>query len=234
MSSSLLRTATTLGYQPFNSLTMKYKEFDLGQIEAVFNKLGGPHGVRRFLANKTIVQAVPQAFDVWRTIKVGNFKEQGLLIDEIFFSKKCEIQEDPTGKKDIVAVRDYCAKMVHADNFSMYSEEQDIDLVVLTPVDLGFKGGAKGKEIYSWAAQLGLHTCLSEVGPQLCFQPEEKAIFHKDLQVAMKALLLEGHDGFPYVFRINNRHESTVLDYASNDFISETTKLVFHLVKKQN
>lgn len=31
---------------------MKYNEFNLGQIEAVFNKLGGPDGVKAFLAGK--------------------------------------------------------------------------------------------------------------------------------------------------------------------------------------
>jgi hypothetical protein len=42
-------------YQLTNSSTMKYNDFTLGQIEAVFNKLGGEQGVTDFLSGKTKV-----------------------------------------------------------------------------------------------------------------------------------------------------------------------------------
>lgn len=209
---------------------MKYKEFSFGQTEAVFNMLGGVHGVHRFLAGQTVVQAVPKTFPIWRTIKVGNYTGRGQIIDDVLFSGKCEITENGPSKKKIVAVRRYCVEMLHTDGFTMYDKEQEIDLVVLTPAELGFKEGCTAREIYSWASQLGLYKCLSEVGIQLCFQPEQNPKY-SDLQIAMKPIYLDGHNGFPYVFRVvaNNGMQ---LDYQSGSFFTKNQKIVFHLSKK--
>ena len=47
-----------MDYKSTNLYVMKYNDFSLGQIEAVFNKLGGVHGVQRFLRGATTVEAV--------------------------------------------------------------------------------------------------------------------------------------------------------------------------------
>ena len=50
---------------------MKYNNWTLGQIEAVFNKLGGDDGVRRFLAGELAIKAIQFEFKVFKTIKLG-------------------------------------------------------------------------------------------------------------------------------------------------------------------
>ncbi|TSC94583.1 MAG: hypothetical protein CEN87_424 [Parcubacteria group bacterium Licking1014_1] len=50
---------------------MKYNDWTLGQVEAVFNKLGGDDGVRRFLAGELVVKPVDRNWLTWKTIKLG-------------------------------------------------------------------------------------------------------------------------------------------------------------------
>jgi hypothetical protein len=54
--------------------------------------------------------------------------------------------------------------------FTMSREEKVLELVVTSNVELGFPGGAKVKQTYARAKELGLELCPSEVGPQLCLQ----------------------------------------------------------------
>ena len=209
---------------------MKYNEFNLGQVEAVFNKLGGSYGVHRFLRGDTFVQAKPREFKVWRSITVGNHQED--LIDEVFYSGKFEQTENFPKKKKIYGIQQDCVEVLHSDLFKIYPTECEIDLVVASPSQLGFYDGAPAKEIYSWAKQLGLKLCFPEVGIQLCLQPEKEPV-HGLVAIAMEPISLEGRGGFPYIYQVR-MNEELQLGYCSGEFIPETTGLVFELPRKIN
>ena len=51
--------------------------------------------------------------------------------------------------------------------FSVATEETELDLVVVSVAELGFKNGAKLKDIFDRAKEKGLELCPNEVGPQL-------------------------------------------------------------------
>lgn len=64
---------------------MKYAELDLGTIEAVFNKLGGMDGARRFLRNELVVsEPVARVIKIDRTkpFNPADFIGSGWMIDE--------------------------------------------------------------------------------------------------------------------------------------------------------
>ncbi|MBU3942394.1 hypothetical protein KKA24_00245, partial [Patescibacteria group bacterium] len=50
---------------------MKYGELNLGQIEAIVNRLGWMDGVRRFLSDELEVKEVEHKWNIWKTIKLG-------------------------------------------------------------------------------------------------------------------------------------------------------------------
>lgn len=54
--------------------------------------------------------------------------------------------------------------------FMVAAEETEVDLVVVSVAELGFKNGVKREDIYARAKELGLGLCPAEVGPQLRLQ----------------------------------------------------------------
>ena len=54
--------------------------------------------------------------------------------------------------------------------FTVATEETELDLVVVSVAELGFKNGATREQIYSRAEERGLDHCPAEVGPQLRLQ----------------------------------------------------------------
>jgi hypothetical protein len=71
--------------------------------------------------------------------------------------------------------------------------EVDIDLVVLSVGDLGFKGSARYADICSKGVELGLELCPAEVGPALRLQYGDQP---RDewLRIAMEAITDRGGD----------------------------------------
>lgn len=53
------------------------------------------------------------------------------------------------------------------NKLTLAQTESELDLVVMTVADLGFKDRATRKEIYDRAIELGLRLCPAEVGPAL-------------------------------------------------------------------
>lgn len=134
---------------------MKYGELNLGQIEAIVNKLGGMDGVKRFLSGQTIVRAVERrAFEIWKTITVGSGPRTAKEFQKAI--KKAGSKISDSGN----------AILGHKD-FTVSSEETAIDLVKVTARDLGFNQGATRSEIYAMARQLGLEILPPEAGPAL-------------------------------------------------------------------
>ena len=98
--------------------------------------------------------------------------------------------------------------------FTLTSKKTEVDLVVLSVLELGFGrnpesgAGASIKDIYARAELLGFELCPPEVGPQLRLQyldqpPDEV------LHIAMRPI--KTYDGDPFVLNIENSDAGLVL-----------------------
>lgn len=142
---------------------MKYNDWTLGQVEAVFNKLGGDDGVRRFLAGELVVKPVDRNWPTWKTIKLGTgFKNADDFRKAI---KDCGMQ-----------IGDWANDMLGKPTFTAVTEATEVDLVKVTVGELGFKDGARRDQIYDRAKELGLELCPPEVGPQLRLQYKDQSL----------------------------------------------------------
>jgi len=140
---------------------MKYNNWTLGQIEAVFNKLGGDDGVRRFLAGELVIKPIQFEFKVFKTIKLGTgLKTAGDFRKAI--------------KDNKMRIGDWANDILGKPAFTVATEETELDLVVVSVAELGFKDGATREQIYARAKELGLDLCPAEVGPQLRLQYKDQ------------------------------------------------------------
>lgn len=136
---------------------MKYGELTLGQVEALVNKLGGMEGVQRFLSGELLVSATAKVWKTWKTIQLGT----GLQTADDF-RKAVKL----AGMK----IGDWANDILGKPAFTATTSETEVELVVASVAELGFKDGATRKDIYVRAQELGLDLCPPEVGPQLRLQ----------------------------------------------------------------
>ena len=142
---------------------MKYNDWTLGQIEAVFNKLGGDDGVRRFLAGELVVKPVDRNWLTWKTIKLGTgIKDANGFRQAI---KNAEMR-----------ISDWANDIIGKPEFVVIAGEMEVDLVKVTVGELGFKDGARRDQIYDRVKELGLEICPPEVGPQLRLQYKDQPL----------------------------------------------------------
>ena len=139
---------------------MKYNELNLGQMEAIVNKLGGMEGVQRFLSGELTVSAVAKDWKTWRTIKLGT----GLNP----YSFRTALKEADCGIMD--SGNDILGKLA----FTVSKTEAEVELVNVSVAELGFKDYATRVDIYKRANELGLDLCPAEVGPQLRLQYKDQ------------------------------------------------------------
>ena len=164
---------------------MKYGELNLGQIEAIVNKLGGMEGVKRFLSGEIVVKATEQTFKVWKTIKLGTHKNVDTL-------KKALTEAS-------FRIGDWANDILGKEAFKIAATEEEIDLVTVTVAELGFKDGAKYSAICERGLQLGLELCPNEVGPQLRLQYKDQPK-GEWLRIAMEAIT--DSDGYLFIFAV--------------------------------
>lgn len=93
---------------------------------------------------------------IWKTIRLGLMPRIGDAICDDLKSSNYLVSD---------SAKDLLGKQAYTD--SLVSKEMDVDLVVVTTVELGFKNGATRKDIYDRANELGLDLCPAEVGPAL-------------------------------------------------------------------
>ncbi len=132
-----------------------------GQLNALVKKLGGEAGVQRFLRGElTVVESPPREFKVWKTVKLGAYKTTDA------YRKALETGKRRSGEW----VTDFLGKPA----FKCAGEETDVDLVVLSVDELGFKKGALYSQICEKAQSIGLELCPPEVGPALRLAYEDQ------------------------------------------------------------
>ncbi len=181
---------------------MKYGEINLGQVEAIINKLGGEQGALRFLRGELVISVKPIELPVWKTVKLGTCKTP----DE--YRKAL--------KKAGRSIGDWGGDIL--GRISCSQEETDLDLVVLTVADLGFKDGACYADICAKASELGLELCPAEVGPALRLQYGDQPKGER-LRIAMEAIA--DRDGDLNIFAVE--HDGDVLlhgAYGRPDHVS--------------
>jgi len=127
-------------------------------------------------------------FEVWKTIKLGT----GIKDAEGFRNAL---------KDSGMQTNKYASHMLGRPEFVVAEKETEIDLVVVSLAELGFKDGARRDQIYDRAKELGLELCPAEVGPQLRLQYKDQPI-DESLSVAMEPIV--DSDGSLRVFGIEH------------------------------
>lgn len=102
-------------------------------------------------------QAAIASFPTFKTIRLGT----GLKTADDFFKSI---------KDNGCLISTWTIDILGEDAFTAATEEIEVELVVASVAELGFKDGAKCSTIYQRAQQLGLDLCPAEVGPQLRLQ----------------------------------------------------------------
>ena len=166
---------------------MKYNELNLGQIEALVNKLGGMDGVQRFLSGELIVSTAVKVWKTWRTLKLGTGLKTAADFRKALKTADCNIGE-------------WGNNILGQPAFTVADKETEVELVIASGTDLGFKGSATRADIYKRAQELGLDLCPNEVGPQLRLQYTDQPN-GEWLLIAMEPIT--GSDGDLVVFRVS-------------------------------
>jgi hypothetical protein len=159
------------------------------------NWIDNPRGLQKFLAGLYPPETASN-FPTWKTIKLGTGPKTA---DDFRRALKAGGNRISDWANDILGKRAFTA----AD------EETEVDLVVLSVAELGFKDGAARKDIYKQALKLGLELCPAEVGPQLRLQynnqPKGEWLF-----IGMEPITDSG--GFLVVFFVARGDDALWLD----------------------
>ncbi len=211
---------------------MKYNEFNLGQIEAVFNKLGGVYGVKRFLSGQTEVRAIPKSFLWWKKVTIGKFNSIG-EVWRALTEKGVELKEGiPYGSKKC-ALRHRSVTMLNSPLFTLAKVEEEIELVSVKLKDLGFvdSGFVPKKEVLKWASQIGLEPCPAEVVIDLLLNHQLEETRRKDVQIVMEPIRV-ADDHLNFRLREDGGCGALLLDWDVSDKFSDFECYVFRLVNK--
>jgi hypothetical protein len=129
-------------------------------------------------------------------------------------------------------IGDWANDMLGKEAFTIAPTEQEIDLVVVTVGELGFKNGAKYSDICQRAQELGLELCPNEVGPQLRLQYKDQPK-GEWLRIAMEPITDSGGDRF--IFKVGHGVNDLWLDWNDGDpgiVWNADNRFVFVLRKK--
>lgn len=162
---------------------MKYGKVSFGHAEAVFNKLGGEQGIADFLSGRTQVVKSNNNISTLMNIEVGLYD----YVELIKMVKK-DKTIDTRGSNNVL-------------NWPTFGqcEKSVLELVVVTPQDLGFEpmfeSCATYENICQRAEKLGLDKCPSILGMQLVL-PQYRL---KDNYYVVASKLLDDKNGKQYL-----------------------------------
>ena len=117
--------------------------------------IDNPKALKKVLAEVLCLPAPKQEFKVWKTIKLGTFKNAADFY--------CALKKADCNTR-------YHGHSIFGTGFTVSFEENEISLVRVSVEELGFKEGATHESICRRAQALGLDLCPAEVGPQLRLQ----------------------------------------------------------------
>ncbi len=150
---------------------MKYPDMTWSRMQAVIDKLGGMEGVQRFLSSELVVKMAEKSFTIWKTITLG-------------------INKSPSEYRRALKAKgyrigDYADQILN--KVKVGGTEVQLDLVLVTVAELGFKDGARRDAIYARAIELGLELCPAEVGPALRLAYQDQP-YREWIRVAMEPI----------------------------------------------
>ena len=168
------------------------QKFRAGQLtlEQLNWFLGLSVSQREVFAFSTL-DAFSNFFPAWRTVKLGT----GLLTGRDFHTAFAESS---------FGVSVGALRIFDQPAIKVIALETEVTLVLATPAELGFSGGAALAEIYMRAGGIGLELCPPEVGPQLRLQyPDQPEGEH--LIVGMDPVVSGLNTGGCFVFGLVNK-----------------------------
>jgi hypothetical protein len=122
------------------------------------SKIDNPYPLE--LALKTVL--VPaMTFPAWRKIKLGTGLKTADAFREALKDAHCNIG-------------DWGNDILDKPALTVSIKEKEVELVIVSVAQLGFKDGAVRANIYRRAQELGLDLCSIEVGPQLRLQYKDQ------------------------------------------------------------
>ena len=130
-----------------------------------------------------IEESKPQGFATWKTIKLGTQK----TVEDL--SQALRDDDFRIGANAAQILKD----------IQLAENETEIELVLLTVRDLGFKESARRDDIYERAGDLGFDLVPGEVGPQLRLQYTNQRM---DEWMALAMRPIAGSAGDPRVFYV--------------------------------
>lgn len=181
---------------------MKYGNLNLGQIEALVNKVGGMQSVKRILSGfvniSTTLNAKP-----WITINLGNLKSSQRMFEALESAgyNQHEIKHFGTFDKYI-------------DESDFEQESREVSLVVIDTDELS-PGLGDTDSIYSAAKELGLDFCPIETAAQVLLQHPFSLDEFKTHQLQFasdpnkhdsEGIRIREEDGKNYLDRFTNTH----------------------------
>jgi hypothetical protein len=138
-----------------------------GPLKDMCEKFGGPNDKEwlrefsKFLRKETCWVKKQCPFVVWKKIKLGTGLKTAESFRFAFGMVDCFVGELAS---DLLAIRE----------FTVASEELEVELAEVSNTALGFPHGASIRQTYARAKELGLDLCPSEVGPQLRLQYDDQ------------------------------------------------------------
>ena len=174
-----------------------------------------PKALKKALAPLCPPEVAQQGFAIWKTIKLGT----GLKTADDF-----RVAIKAAG----MYISEWGNDILGKPAFTANSEETEVDLVVVSNADLGFKDGAKVKDTYARALEIGLELCPNEVGPQLLLQYTDQPNGER-LLIAMEPIIdSDDYRGLFYVKRYDDGKQSLDGFHGNPDYVwTADTRFVF-------
>lgn len=164
-------------------------------------------------AQRPLIQAARDA-PIWKRITIGTFADSMALFNEL----------DVTGCK----VGGQASEILARPTFTLGSRKTDVDLVAVSPAELGFMSDTVTlAAVYARARQLGFALAAAEVGPQLRLQYFDQPM-GEFLIIGMDPI--ETWSGEPIILNVANGGAGLVLigqDGRAGAEISATSRVVF-------
>jgi len=155
-----------------------------------------------------------QKIKTWRIIKLGT----GLKTAADFRKALKEADCRTNSSVDMIIAQ---------PGFQVSSEKKDVELVVVSVAELGFKKAATLSKIYKQVKKLGLDLCPNEVGPQLRLQYRDQSVGGW-LTIGMKPI--NGSDGDKHIFIVStdfHGYPRLFTKLCSGELYQTDSRLVF-------
>jgi len=181
---------------------MKYSRMNLGQIEALINKVGGYKGAMQILTGSVSCVVIKP----WLTVKLGTFQSKDQLFQALNTAAFSAGFDDGSGdsSKSVQYIREL-------------SSPKTVDLVVCSLEDFGITGVRQTSEFYREMPS-GLDYCPDETAAQVLLQCKvdvrEIAGDHGEIQFAsrnndygFRIRQFEGNNPFLKLFTNSPEHQ---------------------------